>query len=92
MRFKREEYFSTDGSIKRLPNIAEVLPDGTRVLENGCKLRPSMIDLGGGRGSERLDEKPEKERKQWENGLMQKVGRGMSDFCAAQASGAFNYK
>ena len=92
MRFRREEYFGADGSIKRLPRIDEVFPDGTRVLENGCKLRPSTIDLGGENGLERLDSMADTERNEWEEGLMQQIGRRMSELYAAQASGALNYK
>lgn len=92
MRYRREEYFNPDGSIKRLPKIIEVLPDGTRVLDNGFKLRPSMVDFGGERGLVRLDSLSPEERDEWERGLMKKVGRGMSDFYAAQATGAFNYR
>ena len=95
MRFtkaEREKYFNPDGSIKRLLKVVEVLPDGTRVFENGCKARPSMIDFGGERGLVRLDSLTPEERDKWEEGLMKKVGKGMSDFYAAQATGAFNYK
>lgn len=94
MRFTkkmREEFFNPDGSIKRLPKVVEVRPDGTRVLETGWLLRPSMIDCGE-RGLVRLDSLTPEERDEWEKNLMIKVGRGMSDFYAAQATGAFNYK
>lgn len=88
---EREKYFNPDGSIKRLLKVVEVLPDGTRVFENGFKARPSMIDCGE-RGLIRLDSLSPEERAKWEENLMKKVGKGMSDFYAAQATGAFNYK
>lgn len=91
-RSQRDEYFNPDGSIKRLPKIIEVLPDGTRVLDNGMKLRPSMVDFGGERGLVRLDSMTEQERDEWETNLMKKVGKGMTEFYMAQATGAFNYK
>lgn len=88
----REEFFNPDGSIKRLPKVVEVRPDGTSVLETGWLIRPSMVDFGGERGLVRLDSLSAEEREAWERGLMKKVGKGMSDFYAAQATGAFNYK
>ena len=88
---EREKYFNPDGSIKRFPEVVEVLPDGTSVLENGYKIAPSRVDFGGERGLVRLDQMSEQERQQWEKGLMERVGRGMSDYYNAKATGADNY-
>ena len=86
----REEFFNPDGSIKRMPKVVEVRPDGARVLETGWLIHPSMIDCGE-RGLVRLDSLTPEEHARWEEALMKKVGKGMSDFYAAQATGAFNY-
>ena len=87
---EREKYFNPDGSIKRLMEVVEVLPDGTRVSENGWKAKPSMVDYGGDRGLVRLDSMTEEERNEWERGLMEKVGKRMSEFYLARATGAFD--
>lgn len=92
MKNHDDTYFNPDGSIKRLPRIIETLPDGTRVLENGIKLRPSCVDFGGERGVVRLDSLSKQERDDWEKRAMKRVGRCVSDFEAAQVTGAFNYK
>lgn len=88
---EREKYFNPDGSIKRLLEVVEILPDGTRVFENGCKIGPSMIDFGGERGIVRLDSLSEKERREWETNLMIKVGKGMSEYYQALETGAGRY-
>lgn len=88
---EREKYFNPDGSIKKTLQVVEVLPDGTRVFENGAKAKPSMVDYGGDRGLVRLDSMTEAERDKWEKGLMERVGRGMSEYYQARATGAFEY-
>ncbi len=88
---EREKYFNPDGSIKRLLEVVEVLPDGTRVFENGWKAAPSMIDFGGERGLVRLDSLTLEERQEWEDNLMKRVGKAMSEYYMARETGAFNY-
>ena len=88
---ERAKYFNPDGSIKRLLKVVEILPDGTRVFENGWKALPSMVDFGGERGLVRLDSMTEEERDEWERNLMKKVGKGMSEYYQARATGAFDY-
>lgn len=88
---EREKHFNPDGSIKKLLEVVEVLPDGTRVLENGWKLAPSVVDLGDGRGKVRIDSLTPEERQRWERGLMDKVGRSMSAFYQARETGAGKY-
>lgn len=88
---EREKYFNPDGSIKRLLEVVEILPDGTRVFENGWKSDPSIIDFGGERGFVRLDSLSEAERLEWETNLMIKVGKGMSEYYQALETGAGQY-
>ncbi len=88
---EREKYFNPDGSIKRLLEVVEILPDGTRVFENGWKAGPSLIDFGGERGLVRLDSLSEEERQKWETNLMKKVGKGMSEYYQALETGAGRY-
>ncbi len=88
---EREKYFNPDGSIKRLLEVVEVLPDGTRVFENGWKAAPSMVDFGGERGLVRLDSLTPEERAAWEEGLMKKVGEGMSAYYQSLETGAGKY-
>lgn len=88
---EREKYFNPDGSIKRLLEVVEILPDGTRVFENGSKAGPSLIDFGGERGLVRLDSLSQAERQEWEENLMKKVGKGMSEYYRAMSQGAGKY-
>ena len=81
-----ERFFNPDGSIKRLLQVVEVLPDGTRVFEDGSKAAPSMVDLGGEKGAVRLDSLSAQERADWEDNLMKRVGREMSRYYRAQAT------
>lgn len=86
-----EKYFNPDGSIKRLLEVVEILPDGTRVFENGSKAGPSLIDFGGERGLVRLDSLTPEEKQEWETNLMKKVGKGMSEYYQAMSQGAGKY-
>ncbi len=85
------QYYNPDGSIKRLLEVVEVLPDGTRVFENGCKARPSMVDFGGERGLVRLDSMTPEEKAEWEKNLFERVGRNMSAYYQSLETGAGNY-
>lgn len=89
---EREKYFNPDGSIKRFLEVVEVRPDGTRVFENGWLARPSMIDFGGERGLVRLDSLTPEEKAEWEKNLMKRVGKSMSEYYQALATGAGNYR
>lgn len=89
---EREKYFNPDGSIKRFLEVAEILPDGTRVFENGWLARPSMIGFGGERGLVRLDSLSPKEKDEWEKNLMEHVGKGMSEYYRAFETGAGKYR
>ena len=89
---EREKYFNPDGSIKRLLDIVETLPDGTSVFENGWKAKPSMVDFGGERGLVRLDSMTPEEHDEWERGLMEKVGHDMSLYYRSLETGAGAYK
>lgn len=80
-----ERFFNPDGSIKRLLQVVEVLPDGTRVFEDGSKASPSMVDMGGENVTVRLDSLSAQERADWESNLMKRVGKEMSLFYRAQA-------
>ncbi len=84
---EREKYFNPDGSIKRIPEVVEILPDGTRVFENGWKAAPSMINFGGERGLVRLDSLSPEEKAEWEKNLMERVGREMSAYYEARDAG-----
>ncbi len=88
---EREKHFNPDGSIKKLLEIVEVLPDGTRVLENGWKLAPSVVDFDDGRGKVRIDSLTTEERREWERGLMNKVGKSMSAYYQSIETGAGKY-
>lgn len=90
-KFEYKKYCNPDGSIKRLLEVSEILPDGTRVFENGSKAAPSIIDFGGERGLVRLDSLSAKGRQEWEENLMKKVGKGMSDYYFAILQGAGKY-
>ena len=81
-----ERFFNPDGSIKRLLQVVEVLPDGTRVFEDGSKASPSMVDMGSEKGAVRLDSLSAQERADWESNLMKRVGKEMSLFYWAQAT------
>ena len=81
-----ERFFNPDGSIKRLLQVVEVLPDGTRVFEDGSKASPSMVDFCGEKGAVRLDSLSVQERADWESNLMKRVGKEMSLFYWAQAT------
>ncbi len=88
---EREKYFNPDGSIKRLLEVVEIRPDGTKVFENGWISKPATVDFGDGRGKVRLDSLTPEERQNWERGLMDKVGRSMSAFYQARDTGAGKY-
>ncbi len=88
---EREKYFNPDGSIKRLLEVVEILPDGTRVFENGWKAAPSMVDFGGERGLVRLDSMTPEEKQEWEDNLMKRVGKAMSEYYQAKETGAWKY-
>ncbi len=88
---EREKYFNPDGSIKRLLEVVEILPDGTRVFENGWTAAPSKVDYGDERGKVRLDSMTSEERRSWEQGLMEKVGHAMSDYYQSLETGAGKY-
>ena len=87
----RAKYYNPDGSIKRFLEVVEVLPDGTRVFENGYKAAPSMVDFGGERGLVRLDQMTAEEKAEWEKNLMERVGRDMSAYYQSKITGADNY-
>lgn len=88
---EREKYFNPDGSIKRLLEVVEVRPDGTKVFENGWLAKPATVDFGDGRGKVRLDSLTPEEHKAWEAGLMDRVGQAMSLFYQARETGADKY-
>ncbi|MDE7194480.1 MAG: hypothetical protein K2O14_10970 [Oscillospiraceae bacterium] len=88
---ERAKYFNPDGSIKRLLEIVETLPDGTSVFENGWKAEPSMVDFGGERGLVRLDSMTKEERDEWETNLMKRVGKAMSEYYQSLETGAGKY-
>lgn len=90
-KFDYSNHLNPDGSIKKLLEVVEVLPDGTRVFEDGSKALPSMIDFGGERGLVRLDSLSKEERDEWEKNLMERVGRGMSAYYQAKETGADIY-
>lgn len=72
-----ERFYNPDGSIKRLLKVIEVLPDGTRVFENGWQASPSKVEFADGT-VKRLDEMTEEERAGWINKLMENTGRVVS--------------
>lgn len=69
-----------ESKVNQLLKCVEVLPDGTRVLENGFKIAPSKVCFGDGEKTVLLDKMPLEQREQWENNLMARVGRAMSGF------------
>ncbi len=81
---------NSDGSI-RLLEVVEILPDGTRVFENGWKARPSMIDFGGERGLVRLDSLTPEEKSEWEKNLFKRVGKEMFAYYQSLETGAGRY-
>lgn len=83
--------YNPDGSIKRFLEVVEILPDGTRVFENGWKARPSMVDFGGERGLVRLDSMTPEEKSEWEKKLFERVGRDMSAYYQSLETGAGKY-
>lgn len=87
---EREKYFNSDGSIKRLLEVVEILPDGTRVFENGWTAAPSKVDYGDS-GKKRLDSMSAEDRRAWEDGLMNRTGHAMSDHYRSLETGAGRY-
>lgn len=82
----REKFFNPDGSIKRLMEVKEVLPDGTRVFEDGSKASPSETERGGVR--KRLDTMSPSEKKEWEQSLLITLGKEMSLYFTERERGA----
>lgn len=85
---EREKYFNSDGTVKRLLEVVEILSDGTRIFENGRKAYPSKVDFKGEKGFMRLDSMTETEHIEWETDPMTKVGKAMSEYYQAISTGA----
>ena len=77
-RRKKFDYVNPDGSIKIL-KIVERLPDGTRILEDGSKLLPSVATMPDGT-EKRLIDMTEEEYKAWNDRLMERLSRDMTDY------------
>ena len=88
---EREKYYNPDGTIKRLLEVVEVLPDGTKVFENGWKCGPAKVNFNDGRGKVRLDSMTPEEHRAWEDGLMKRIGKVMSDYYQSLETGAGKY-
>lgn len=86
-----ERFFYPDGRIKRLMKVVEVLPDGTKVFENGQKALPSVVEYADGT-QRRLDSFTPEEKKEWLDKLMKNTGRIMSDFIYNELPNIINKK
>lgn len=58
--------------------IVETLADGTRILSNGFRLLPSVGTLPSGKPIP-LNEMTESQRSEWNDRLMKKLSRDMSE-------------
>ncbi len=77
-RRKQFDYRNPDGTLKIL-KVVERLPDGTRIFEDGSRALPSVTCMPDG-SNKRLIDMDEKEYTAWNNGLLDRLGRDMSDF------------
>jgi hypothetical protein len=77
-RRKQFEYRNPDGTLKIL-KVVERLPDGTRIFEDGSRALPSVVCMPDGT-EKRLMDMDEKEYTSWNNGLLDRLSRDMSDF------------
>lgn len=78
MARQKFNYVNEDGTIKIL-KVVERLPDGTRVFEDGSKARPSIATMPDGSEKRLIDMTPE-EYKAWNDRIMERLGRDMTDF------------
>lgn len=58
--------------------ILNTLPDGTRILSNGFRLMPSVIQRSDGSTKRLTDMKPD-EYRDWNARLMDELGKTMSE-------------
>lgn len=78
MARRKQEYRNPDGTLKIL-KVVERLPDGTRIFEDGSRALPSVVCMPDGT-EKRLMDMDEKEYTSWNNGLLDRLSRDMSDF------------
>ena len=79
-RRQKFEYRNPDGTFKIL-KVVERLPDGTRIFEDGSRAAPSMARMPDG-SYKKLIDMSEEEYKAWNDRIMERLGRGMSEFYA----------
>lgn len=79
-RRQKFNYRNPDGTIKIL-KVVERLPDGTRIFEDGSRALPSVARMPDGTQKRLIDMSPE-EYKEWNDRIMDRLGRGMSEFYA----------
>ena len=78
MARRKFEYRNPDGTLKIL-KVVERLPDGTRIFEDGSRALPSVACMPDGT-EKRLVDMDKKEYTAWNNGLLDRLSRDMSDF------------
>lgn len=81
-RRQQFNYRNPDGTLKIL-KVVERLPDGTRVFEDGSKALPSVARMPDS-SEKRLIDMTENEYRAWNNRIMGRLGRDMSDFYRAE--------
>lgn len=81
-RRQQFNYRNPDGTLKIL-KVVERLPDGTRIFEDGSKALPSVARTSDG-SEKRLIDMTETEYTAWNNRIMGRLGRDISDFYRAE--------
>lgn len=79
-RRQKFNYRNPDGTLKIL-KVVERLPDGTRIFEDGSRALPSVARMPDGSYKRLMDMDPD-EYKEWNDRIMERLGRGMSEFYA----------
>lgn len=58
--------------------VTKVLPDGTRILSNGFRLMPSVVQKSDGSTKRLIDMEPD-EYRDWNARLINELGKAMSE-------------
>lgn len=77
-RRQKFNYRNPDGTLKIL-KVVERLPDGTRIFEDGSKALPSVACMPDG-SEKRLVDMTHEEYSGWNEGILDRLSRDMSDF------------